>query len=281
MRALPLPGVTSSDVMSLCLSGTADAALRSRLKAIGPNLEASAMTYDANALAERLDLMAQVVSVGAVTKEELVALYSTHMSATGGAARAVYDQIRNAAPNKKCPLCGVGTVAVVDHHLPKAKYPDLSVVPANLVPACHFCNDTKKARYPRSAGEQTLHPYYDVRLLGSRWLRASIIPGTPVVITYSAHPPAAWTLIDRQRVQRHFVVCGLGTVFASNANDELGPLKTRLEKLEARGGAAAVQAHLIEETANHSARPNSWQLSMYEALATDAWFTGGGFRAIA
>lgn len=281
MRALPLPSAISANVMTMCLNGTTDAALRARLQAIVPNLAASAASYQANAVAERLDLQARVPAVGGVSKAELVALYATHLSATKGSARAVYDQIRNAAPNKKCPLCGVGTVAVLDHHLPKAKYPDLSVVPANLVPACHFCNDTKKARFPASAGQQTLHPYYDARLINGRWLAAAIDRGPPVVITFAPSPPPAWPLIDRQRVERHFAICGLGTVFAPNANDELGPLKTRLAALEAAGGPAAVQAHLIEEAASHAQRTNGWQLSLYEALAADPWFTAGGFHSIA
>lgn len=281
MRSLPLPGFTSSDVMSLCLTGVSDVDLHKRLLAVGPDLATVAADYDINARAERLDKIPRVTAVGLVNKDELVALYSSHLSATGGAARAVYDRIRNSAPNKKCPLCGVGTVAVLDHHLPKAKYPDLSVVPANLVPACHFCNDTKKARYPKHAGEQTLHPYYDARLIDSRWLSASISQGPPVTVVFSAAPPPSWSLIDQQRVIRHFKICGLGTVYASNANDELSTLKTRIEKLYGVGGPYVVKAHLLEEAERYMSRANSWQLSMYEALAMDDWLIGGGFRSIA
>ena len=281
MRQLPMPGSNSADVVNLCLNATTDLALLGRLQAIVPNLAASAAAYQANAVAERLDLQARVLGLGAVTKAELVDLYSTHLSAAKGAARGVYDQIKNAAPHKKCPLCGVGTVAVLDHHLPKARYPDLSVVPANLVPACHFCNDTKKARFPATAGEQTLHPYYDARLIGSRWLTAVIDPGPPLTVTYVPAPPAAWPHVDCDRVRRHFAVCGIGIVFASNANDELGTLKPWLTALEARGGAPEVHAHLAEQAAIHAPRVNSWQFSLYEALANDAGFVGGGFHAIA
>ena len=281
MRTLPLPVADSADVISRCLNATTDPTSLARLRAIVPNLSASAAAYQANAVAERLDLQTRVAAVGPVTKAELVDLYVTHLSAAKGAARSVYDQIKNAAPNKKCPLCGVGTVAVLDHHLPKARYPDLSVVPANLVPACHFCNDTKKARFQTNAGEQTLHPYFDARLIGCRWLAAVIDPGPPLVVTYATAPPAAWPLVDRQRVDRHFTVCGIGIVFASNANDELGTLKPWLTGLEAHGGAPEVQAHLAEQAAIHAHRLNSWQLSLYEALANDPWFVGGGFHSIA
>jgi hypothetical protein len=281
MRSIAIPAANSADVLNRCLNATADPVLKARLQAIVPNLAASATAYRANAVAERLDLQARVAAVGAVSKAELVDLYTTHLSATKGAARSIYDQIKNAVPNKKCPLCGVGTVAVLDHHLPKAKYPDLSVVPANLVPACHFCNDTKKARFPISAGEQTLHPYFDDRLIGCRWLTAVVHPGPPLVVTYATTPPAAWTLVDRQRVERHFTVCGIGIVFASNANDELGTLKPWLAQLEAKGGAPEVHAYLAEQAEIHTHRLNSWQLSLYDALVNDPWFVGGGFHSIA
>ena len=280
MKALPLPGIASTSVFSLCLSGTTDGDLHARLSAIAPRQASTAGVYDTNARNERLDLMQRVTGVGDVDKEELKALYS-HMNATRGTARAVYDEIRNSAPNRKCPLCGVGTVAVLDHHLPKSKYPDLAILPANLVPVCHFCNDTKGARYPRNASQQTLHPYYDARLLMSRWVRATISVGSPVVVTYFAAPPSTWTNIDKKRVQRHFEICGIGTVFSSNANDELSLIKHRLLALSQRGGSAAVVAHLVEQAAIYATRPNCWQLSMYEVLASDCWFVGGGFNSIA
>jgi len=165
MRPLPLPSVTITDILSMCLAAIKDPGLQARLKAISPSLSATMAEYDAKAKAEVLHLMPRVPSMGAVTKDELIALYSSHVSATKGAARLVYDRIRNAAPNKKCPLCGIGTVAVLDHHLPKAEYPDLAIAPSNLVPACHFCNNTKGACFPKKAEDQTLHPYYDSRLL--------------------------------------------------------------------------------------------------------------------
>lgn len=281
MRSLDPPRVTSAQVLELCLLATTDAELQSRLDAVTTLLEQTATSYDANAVAETLDLIPRITSVGAVTKAELIALYYDHFSATNGAAKTIYDQIRNAAPNKKCPLCGIGTVATLDHHLPKSKYPDLSIVPSNLVPACHFCNDKKRARYPRNRGEQTLHPYFDNRLLNSRWVKASLHQGPPPVLIFTASPPVTWPMIDRERVQRHFTVCGLAITFASNGNDELSLLRDRLLMLGQRGGTAAVRGFLEEEVSMYSPRQNCWQLSMYEALVSDTWFINGGFRLIA
>jgi 5-methylcytosine-specific restriction endonuclease McrA len=280
MYSLPVPQIDPSGLFRTCAAAVEDSDLRARLNAIEQPLFTTAVEYDTHARAKTLHLIPRVTSVGSVTKDELVSLYADHVSATRGAARRVYDQIKNAAPNKRCPLCGIGTVAHLDHHLPKRKYPDLAIVPSNLVPACHFCNDTKKARFPQNAEQQTFHPYYDSHLLSAQWITATLDHGPPPVLVFSANPPASWPLVDQRRVERHFSVCGLATTFTSNANDQLSPMKQRLVILGDRGGAVAVAAYLNEEKDSYSNRPNSWQYVMYQTLAADAWFIDGGYRLV-
>ena len=256
MRSLPLPIDTQANVLALCLGATIDPGLNARLTAIAANLAAAGVTYQANAMAASLHLIPRVQSVGAVTKPELTELYGANLSKTNGAARAVYDRIRNAAPNNLCPLCGVGSVAHCDHHLPKSRYPDLSILPINLVPACHFCNDKKRAKYPTTAGQQTFHPYFDQYLLADAWVRATLHPGPPPVLLFDTAPPLAWPAVDRDRVRRHFDVCGLAITFTTNANNELPILRDRLILQAGRGGAAAVQQFLNEERDIRLVRPN-------------------------
>lgn len=280
MRSLPLPTDTQASVFALCLGATTDPDLHARLTAIAANLATAGITYQANATAASLHLILRVKTVGAVTKPELTGLYEAHLSATNGAARAVYDRIRNTAPNNRCPLCGVGNVAHCDHHLPKSRYPDLSILPINLVPACHFCNDKKRAKYPTTAGQQTLHPYFDQHLLRDAWVHATLHPGPPPVLVFDTDPPAAWPTPDRDRVRRHFDACGLAISFTTNANDELPIVRDRLILQASRGGSAAVQQFLDDECGIHSNRPNSWQYATYRTLAADVWFVNGGYLTI-
>lgn len=280
MRTLPIPTDTQASVFALCLGATTDPNLHARLTAIAANLATTGATYQANASAASLHLISRVTSVGAVTKPELKGLYKEHLSATNGAARAVYDRIRNAAPNNRCPLCGVGNVAHCDHHLPKSRYPDLSILPINLVPACHFCNDKKRAKYPTTAGRQTFHPYFDQHLLRDAWVRATLNPGPPPVLVFDTAPPRTWPAIDQERVWRHFDACGLAITFTTNANDELPIIRDRLILQASRGGTAAVQQFLDDERGVHSNRPNSWQYATYRTLAADVWFVNGGYLTI-
>ncbi len=280
MRSLPIPTDTQSDVFNLCVGATADPVMRARLAAIAIPLAAAETSYHLHAAAASLNLIPRVLAVGAVTKAELKALYETHLSKTRGAARGVYDRIRNAAPNNRCPLCGVGNVAHCDHHLPKSHYPDLAIAPVNLVPACHFCNDKKRAKYPRSAAQQTFHPYFDQHLLAVSWVRATLDPGPPPVLVFDTDAPATWSPVDRDRVRRHFDACGLAITFTTNATDELPILRDRLKLQYSRGGVPAVQQFLDDERDLHSTRHNSWQYATYRTLAADTWFVNGGYLTV-
>lgn len=281
MYTLSKPKFAFATVLTSCIDAIEDTDLATRLNAVKSRIEANETLYEREATSARLDLVPRHTSLGSVTKEELIALYGDHLSATRGAARAVYDAIRNSAPNKLCPLCSIGSVAHIDHHLPKTKYPDLSVLPLNLVPACHFCNDKKKARYPTTAGEQTFHPYYDEYLLTQQWISARLDHGPPLVLVFSVTPPHSWSTTDQQRVARHFAICELSTSYGTNANAGLVPLKRRLQRLYKVGGALAVQAYLEEERDCHYDKPNSWQYVSFQTLATDGWFVNGGFNEIA
>lgn len=280
MRYIPLPTDIFSDVFELCLDATEDASLHDRLTDIRATLAVTNGGYQLHAMGATLHLIPRVPLVGSVTKDELKGLYETHLSKTRGVARHVYDRIRNAVPNNRCPLCGVGNVAHCDHHLPKSRYPDLAILPMNLVPACHFCNDKKRAKFPATAEQQTFHPYFDQHLLQDAWVHATLSPGPPPVLVFGTQPPVMWPAQDKARVQRHFDACGLGVTFTTNANDELPIIRDRLILQANHGGAAAVQQFLNEERDLHSQRLNSWQHAAYRELASNDWFVNGGYRTI-
>lgn len=71
------------------------------------------------------------------------------------------EEIEKAQANplraKRCVLCLVDSAQELDHFLPKASFPELSVYARNLVPVCSGCN---KAR--NGAGwRNTINPYFD------------------------------------------------------------------------------------------------------------------------
>lgn len=279
MLTLARPALMPARVLSDCVGGCSDPALVSRLNTIEATLIATANQYDHLAKHQALHMVSRLAAVGPVSKTEMENLYSDQMSATQGAARAYYNAIRNAPANAKCPLCGVGTVAVLDHHLPKSKYPDLAVCPFNLVPACDFCNNAKRARFPKNAGEQTIHPYYD-DFTREQWIFANLNTAGPPVLIFQVTPPSTWPLVSQERALRHFTVVKLGTTFTSNANDDLITLRGHLSSIRLSKGAACVQAYLNEEQMRYRTRLNSWQHVMYQTLAASSWFVNGGYLNI-
>ena len=240
---------------------------------------ATAAAYDGCAIASTLHTIPRVNAVGPASAEDMISLYRDQMVAAKSPGRAAYDLIKAASPNDKCPLCGVGVVRTLDHHLPKSKYPDLSICPRNLVPACDFCQTGKLSKHPSNASEQTLHPYYD-DFSAEQWIHGTLSTiGNPVVQFHVA-APAHWPPIDRERVKRHFDVVKLATVYSSNANDDLSAMREYLVTLGARGGGAAVLAHLDGERGRWRSRLNSWQHVMYQTISCNAWFCNGGYVQI-
>lgn len=71
------------------------------------------------------------------------------------------DQLRDAAEGS-CPVCGGGSAATLDHHLPKEVFPQFSVYSKNLVPACFRCNNVKGQLFKGMlVGQRGVHPYFD------------------------------------------------------------------------------------------------------------------------
>ncbi len=92
----------------------------------------------------------------------LLTLLENHLK--GGIERPIYDKLINSAPLKKGSLCSIGYVSELDHYLPKSVakgFPELAILPLNLIPCCHYCNNTKEETSPQIAEEQFIHPYYD------------------------------------------------------------------------------------------------------------------------
>ncbi|WP_157825445.1 hypothetical protein [Rahnella sp. AA] len=60
-----------------------------------------------------------------------------------------------------CPLCGGFGSHTVDHYLPKASFPELTLYSLNLIPAC-ACNSLRSnVTHGTPPHESTIHPYFD------------------------------------------------------------------------------------------------------------------------
>jgi hypothetical protein len=280
MRNVACPTQSVGDVYAICISRVRNKELRGRLRSVAPKVIAAATSYTTDAATASLHTYPRSNTVGGiVTGKEMIANYTTRMAVKSQPGRGVYDSLISGAPHGRCPLCGVGQVSTLDHHLPKTKYPVLSVTPVNLVPACTWCQTAKKEAYPVVAEDQTLHPYFD-NFENERWLGAVVEPTSPATFCFKVVPPNGWSALSVTRLRHHLQVFNLDLLFASNAASELVNIRFALSELQAAGGAAAVQEHLhLEAESREHAFRNSWQTAMYRAAETSDWFCSGGFAA--
>lgn len=82
---------------------------------------------------------------------------------------ALRSGLKDAAGNL-CLLCSFRQVDGLDHHLPRARHPALSILPANLVPACTRCNGLKGSDCHADSARQFAHPYFDALPTDIAWL---------------------------------------------------------------------------------------------------------------
>ena len=231
MLQLSHPDYTFEQTLEVCRQGIiGNAALLQKvdnenqeLQKLGVDYNELASTgglYNIKAIPKRPNYDPLVV--GQLKKSDLVKLYNTYFVESKKPGRAVYNALMVAA-NEKCPFCGgIGRPRNLDHYLPKAHYPQFSVLPSNLVPSCRDCNmDGKGDGYATSAGQQILHPYLDDRrFFEEQWLFASYHAdqyGKPGSIEYFVRAPENWTNTQKQRVQKHFEDFDLGLRFSKEA----------------------------------------------------------------
>lgn len=278
MIKMDAPNLLPGDVFAACISRIRDPGLKLKMESIAHLVVAASADFDTLAAQTRLhQFVRQAIVGGVVTTAEMEGVYTQRMAKKSAPGRDAYDELFNSAPNGKCPLCGHRTVSTLDHHLPKAHYPVLAVVPLNLIPACGDCNKSKLAALPTSANEKALHPYYD-NIDGDRWLFAEVVAGTPAALRFRVQTPANWSAVLADRVALHFKTLGLGALYSAESADELLNIRGQLETLHAAGGAALVETELLERASScRMARMNGWRSAAFEAFADSAWFCDGGF----
>lgn len=106
----------------------------------------------------------------------------------------------------RCCLCSHRQASTLDHYLPRASYPEFSVLPLNLVPACWECNHTKGDVYlSQDGGPAFIHAYLDQGLDRIRFLFAelSVADGEPTV-GYYVEPPVNLPDDLGLRIRSHF-----------------------------------------------------------------------------
>lgn len=279
MNKLPVPRLSFHDTYTTCIGGIANDIDRERMSAVSPQLEQLATEYVE--LAERGSLYS-IQPLRArrredpevfenVRKSDLVKIYSDYM-VDREPGRGLYDQIK-VSSNGSCPFCsGIGEVKTVDHYLPKANYPQFSVHPANLVPACRDCNTGKSNRVAEEPEDQVLHPYYEPdQFYTDAWIQATVEVSESIAIKYYAAPPEEWDDVEKARAICHFLDFGLATRYGRRAAEELSTVVYTRSTILSQVTSEEFRTYLMSVASSFD-NPNNWKPAMYKALAEDEGF---------
>ncbi len=285
MRAISIPNYDPMIVFQTCVNSISDENLRNRLSSLSNNIETAASNYQSKALSKQLYTFPAIncknsdIALGSVTKQELTDVYSNQMVKQSKPARFYYDSLLQAAPRGRCPFCGMGQATTLDHYLPKSKYPQLSVIPLNLVPCCKDCNVNKRSAVAVKAMVQSLHPYFDHQnFINDQWLFAEVIHTKPASIKFLVQAPSHWDQISQARVQSHFSDYKLAARYSIEASNEIACLKDVLSQYINKWTENEIRDHLIIQANSYlKQHRNSWQTAMFQSLANSNWYCRGGF----
>ncbi|MFL9676075.1 HNH endonuclease [Pseudomonas marginalis] len=280
MKRLPPPAYAPEHAYTVCTSAIADDEKRDRMMASIGDIRESAIDFIGRAIAgSTFEIPPLVVRknqdpevVGGIRKSELVNLYEYYM-VQRPLGREIYDSILMSAGDK-CPICGgIGRPRSLDHYLPKANFPKLSVLPDNLIPACRDCNTDKGNPLFTHPHEQLIHPYYDQAcFFDQAWIIATVSHIQPCVITFEAKPPETWRPEDQQRGINHFAFFDLAKRYSIMAAEEVSILVDQRRSLMKDLPVEGFRAYLASVGDSPILFPNHWRKVMYAALANDGWF---------
>lgn len=280
MFRLKEPDHSHGAVLDECLQGiTGNSGLRAKLQASRANLLVAGEQYiDAGAIGELCNLaptpegVKNPCVVVDMTTSDFVKIYNQYFVANDKPARKIYDDLMVSA-QEKCPFCGgIGRPRNLDHFLPKSRFPQFSVLPVNLIPACRDCNfDGKSEGFATCPEDQVIHPYTDSgKFFTQQWIFAKFsgsISDPEKELEYFVRVPDGWNDVDRKRAEKHFETFDLSVRYAIKAAEQRGTVINQVRHMQNGGVSAdAIREMLLQPGVDESPFPNHWQVGMYQAF---------------
>lgn len=183
---------------------------------------------------------------------------------------------------ERCPVCGISAPRVLDHHLPKTSYNALAIYVRNLVPLCFDCNLSKSSSVSENAGQQFIHPYFDI-LPNQRFLRAEIeILNGGLVAEFGLDPAVQLPPLLASRLSYQLDRLGLNARYAREINSYLASQTTGVHMCFDALGADGVRKYLGDQALVEFAQfhANHWRPILLFALAQDDDFCTGSFKVV-
>lgn len=286
MRYLPKPkdpnGANLGVQLALteCASSIDDAQEKTRVMGMCQALVSMESEYNAKAQLADLHLFQSAAPINGVSKSTMKELYSYRMVHAKLPGRAIYGLIMRGDGIKRCPLCNAEIARTIDHFLPQKHYPNTTIMPINLVPACYHCQGKKLSKRPTCRQDQLIHPYFD-NIDHIPWLSARVIQSglSKFEFFVDMSVVSATDINLAHRINNHFTKLHLAALYSDHAALAMSDNAKAFSDLYSSNGPTAIKAHLDREALSLKAsHNNSWKAVMYQAASSDHWFLNGGFR---
>ena len=192
------------------------------------------------------------------------------------------DEILVSAYLDACPYCNATSVDSLDHALPRAVYPEFSVLAQNLVPACVTCNRKKSNECFQETGLNLMHPYY-VDIPDNPILFATVAVGAHIV-TWEFYLQQNADIDDEQfeAIQNLFNLLDLADRYFRVSLGDVIDRTGHLDELHQVGGATEIKRYFQREadSARRSRGENYWKTAILRALANSDDFCDGGHKLL-
>lgn len=191
-----------------------------------------------------------------------------------------YQEIRGG--EKYCPYCNMPSrmVRQIDHYLPKAKFPSLSIVAKNLVPICKDCNEIKGEYYSLNMENQLIHPYYDTEMVDSfEYIECTIIESDNIGFKFNIKKLDHWSDVFYKRIIFHFEKLEINKIYLSDFIAEFDVYIEELKKSYIDLGGRDIIKKLIKfrSESYYEKKIMPWRYAGLKALLESEWFFNNFF----
>ena len=261
--SVPLPDTTAEDIFEECVTGYRDKTKVSILMKCKNLIRLDSELYD-KVIPEKIEQFQQSSLPNDVSKNDMTNVYTNKFAAEKSPGRKYYNIIREQAKLNICPICGIRPVKNLDHYLPKAKYPTLSVTPNNLIPSCRDCNMDKLDSTSCDSQNIPIHLYFD-DIPNEPWLHVTV--GNNLEILYYISCPKTVDECIRRRLEKHLDIYKLHELYSSHACSQIADSINMWKKVLFQGGEQALKLSLADECESAEKNDlNSWKSALYRGL---------------
>lgn len=265
MKNLPTPlsDTNAEEIFEECVSAYRDKTKVATLLKCKDLVRLDSELYD-KVIPGKIEQFQQSSLPDDVAKFDIIKVYTNKFVAEKSPGRKYYNTIREQAKLNICPICGIRPVKNLDHYLPKAKYPTLSVTPNNLIPSCRDCNMDKRDSASCDSQNIPVHLYFD-DIPNEPWLHVTV--GDNLEILYYISCPKTVDEGVRKRLEKHLEFYDLHELYSSHASSQIADSINMWKKVMFQSGEQALKLSLEDECESAEKNDlNSWKSALYRGL---------------